>query len=347
MVGDPQLAGSHRGRRLVSALLVLLVAVSLAGPAWGVNHDLPSDTAAVLTWAVRPLSAVAWPITLCLLLACGMHYLAAAGAARAAAGVRLPVGELVATQFAASAANRLTPAGLGGATVNGRFLHRRGLLSPGGAAAAVSALAGLGAVADVIVFSLVLALGTATGLPGVAGELPLLAHKITGLLPIPAGAWWLLPAAATPLAVIAGVPTLRRAIYPTRARMLRGYATTLGLLLRRPGRVSALMSCSAAATLTLAVGFAAAATLSPTGIAPGSFCALMIGYMAASAAGNAVPTPGGIGTADAALLGVLAASGSSLAHAVPIVMTFRLVTFWLPALLGFGLARPLRRRGAL
>lgn len=32
---------------------------------------------------------------------------------------------------------------------------------------------------------------------------------------------------------------------------------------------------------------------------------------------------------------------------VPVVLAFRLITFWLPALLGLGLARPLHRRGVL
>jgi uncharacterized membrane protein YbhN (UPF0104 family) len=347
LVGDDPARRGYRGRGLVSALLVLLVAVGLTGPAWGVNHDLPGDAAALLTWVARPFAAVAWPIIPVLLVACVLHYLAAAGAARAAAGVHLPIGELVASQFAASAANRLTPAGLGGATVNGRFFHRRGFLSPGSAAAAVSALGALGAAADLIGFAAVLAVGTATGLPGVRGEVPLLLHKISGLLLIPAGVWWILPAAAVSIAAVTCVPSVRRAVHTRRTRTLHGFGTTLVLLLRRPARVTALMSCSAATTLMLAVGFAAAATLSHADIAPSSFCALMIGYMAASAAGNAVPTPGGIGTADAALVGVLAVSGSSLAHAVPIVIAFRLVTFWLPAVVGLALARPLRRRGAL
>ncbi len=347
LVGDGPATRPYHGRGLVYALLVLLVAASLTGPAWGVNHDLPRDTAALLIWAARPFSAIAWPVVPFLFVAGALHYVAAAGAARAAAGVRLPVGELVATQFVAAAANRLTPAGLGGATVNGRFFHRRGLLSAGGAAAAVSTLSALGAVADLIGFAAVVAFGTAAGLPGVRGEIPLLAHKISGLLPIPTGAWWIVPTIALPIAALACVPSLRRAIHTRRTRTLRGYGTTLVSLLRSPARVTALMSYSAATTLTLAAGFAAAATLSHTGIALGSFCALMIGYMAASAAGSVVPTPSGIGTADAALVGVLAAFGSSLAHAVPIVIAFRLVTFWLPALLGLGLARPLRRRGAL
>jgi uncharacterized membrane protein YbhN (UPF0104 family) len=104
---------------------------------------------------------------------------------------------------------------------------------------------------------------------------------------------------------------------------------------------------SAATTLALATGFAAAATLTPNGLPGAMFCALMAGYMIASGAGNAMLTPGGIGTADAALVGVLAAAGSPLHIALPTVLAFRLITFWLPAVVGLGCARQLRRCGAI
>ena len=52
------------------------------------------------------------------------------------------VGEVLLVQLAASAANRLTPAGLGGSAVTARYYTRRGLDGP----AAVGAVAALGAV---------------------------------------------------------------------------------------------------------------------------------------------------------------------------------------------------------
>jgi uncharacterized membrane protein YbhN (UPF0104 family) len=73
----------------------------------------------------------------------------------------------------------------------------------------------------------------------------------------------------------------------------------------------------------------------------------MIGYMIASAASNALPTPGGIGTADAALTGVLLAAHVPAGNALATVFAFRLLSFWVPALIGLCALAPLRRRGAL
>ncbi|MDQ1720703.1 MAG: hypothetical protein QOI26_437, partial [Pseudonocardiales bacterium] len=307
-------------------------------------------TASLVMRLWQPMSALTLPTLLCLILVSALHYGCAAAAARAAAGVPLPFGELVATQFASSAANRLTPAGLGGATVTGRYFVRRGRLQPTQAAAAVSALALLGSTADVLAFATVIGLGTAAGLAGASGEVPLLLSKVIGLVPVPTGSWWLWTAAGAASAIIA-MACLQRQRTAAIARRLTGglrtYRASLGSLVRRPGRLAALMTASAATTLLLAAGFAAAATLGPAGLSASTFCALMIGYMVAAAAGNALPTPGGIGTADAALVGVLVAAQLPVAHAVAIVLAFRLVTFWAPAVIGLGLMRPLRRRGAL
>ena len=58
-------------------------------------------------------------------------------------------------QLAATAANRITPLGLGGAAVNIRSLTRRGPDLPG-AVAAVASLAILGALADVLLRAAIL-----------------------------------------------------------------------------------------------------------------------------------------------------------------------------------------------
>ena len=94
------------------------------------------------------------------------------------------------------------------------------------------------------------------------------------------------------------------------------------------------------------MGFAAAARLSPD--APSApFGALVVGYLIAAAAGNAVPLPGGVGSADAALVGVLVVAHQPAAAALATVLAFRLITFWVPALVGLFAAPVLRRRGAL
>src|ERR1700712_232792 len=72
----------------------------------------------------------------------GVHYVLAAVAVRAAAGSRsqIRLGEATLVQFVATVANRITPAGLGGAAINVRYLSRRGLTVSG----AIGAVASLG-----------------------------------------------------------------------------------------------------------------------------------------------------------------------------------------------------------
>ncbi len=328
---------------------MLLVAVSATSVAALADNDLAVDATAALSSLWSRLSAVTLATVLALIAVSALHYVAAAAAARAAAGVPLPFGELVATQFAASAANRLTPAGLGGAALTGRYFNRRGQLDATQAAAAVSTLALLGGAADVLALAAVVALGTVAGLAGASAEGPLLVGKAVALLPAPAG-WWLWAAGVAGLAILAAACVSHRrvaAIVRCTVDALRQYRASVAALARQPGRLATLMAASASTTLLLAAGFASAATLGAAGLAASSFCTLMIGYMIAAAAGSALPTPGGIGTVDAALVAVLVAAHMPLASALTTVLAFRVVTFWAPAAVGLYVARALRRSGAL
>jgi uncharacterized membrane protein YbhN (UPF0104 family) len=334
----------------------VLLAAAAAGAtalAWAVDRDAPADWAeaagAALHWCASMLSALTWPVTGMLVVLSLFHYLASAGASRAAAGVGLPFRELFAAQFTASAANRLTPAGLGGAGVIGRFLVRRGGLAPAEATAAVSALGVLGALADVAVFGVLIGLGCVFGLAGAGAEVPALLSRLRSLVPIPGSNWrWLLLATGLMAAAVVALPSVRRSDQVRRATAgAARFGTTVRVLLAHPGRLAALMGASGGTTVALALGFAGTAVLGPTALPIAGFGALMIGYMVASAAGNALPTPGGIGTADAALVGVLLAAGAGAGAAVATVLAFRIVTFWAPAVVGLALARPLRRAGAL
>lgn len=309
--------------------------------------DTATGVAAGIGWITRPLHAMSPLILACLVLVCVLHHTAAALAARAAAGVPLPAGELIAAQFAASAVNRLTPAGLGGTTLLGRYLHRRGGLAPAQATAAVSALAVLGGLADIAAFGALLAVGAVLGATSMTREAPALvtrlAHLVpTGALPWTAGAV-LVAAGAAALLARRRLPGAARRI-PDGSRRFLAQLTAVG---RSPGRLVGLLTASASTTLLLAAGFAASAVLVPSGLPASDVGALMIGYMVAAAAGNALPTPGGIGSADAALIGVLAATSMPTATAVAVVLAFRAITFWAPAAVGLGALAALRRRGAL
>jgi uncharacterized membrane protein YbhN (UPF0104 family) len=210
-------------------------------------------------------------------------------------------------------------------------------------------MSALGALADLVAFAALIGAGTLLDLPGVAAEAPALAARVTGLVSFSGRAVaWL----AVGLLVAIAVTTLalrRRAIPALRrvASGLREFSDQLAGLMRRPARLGTLLAASSTTTLLLAAGFAAAATVPSYGLPPSHFAALMVGYMVAAAAANALPTPGGIGTADAAFVGVLVEGQMAAGPALATVLVFRLITFWLPAVAGLFTGRALRRSGAL
>ena len=94
-------------------------------------------------------------------------------------------------------------------------------------------------------------------------------------------------------------------------------------------------------------GLAASTAMVPGPRPNESIGALIVAFMIGSAAGNAVPVPAGLGATEAALTGVLVAAAVPAAHAIEIVLLFRLITFWAPAAVGILTAAALRRRGAI
>jgi uncharacterized protein (TIRG00374 family) len=66
-------------------------------------------------------------------------------------------------------------------------------------------------------------------------------------------------------------------------------------------------------------------------------------YLAGKAAASISPTPGGLGAVEAALTVGLTVVGVPYAQALAGVLTFRLVTYWLPILPGLVTQRVLLR----
>ncbi len=67
-------------------------------------------------------------------------------------------------------------------------------------------------------------------------------------------------------------------------------------------------------------------------------------YLAGSALATASPTPGGLGVLEAALVAGLTSVGAPAGAGVSGVLTFRLLTFWLPLLPGLAAFQILRHR---
>lgn len=230
----------------------------------------------------------------------------------------LPGGRLVAAQFAASAANHVLPAGLGAGAVNLRFLTRCGL-PVARAASALAVKASAGAVTRGTLIA-VLALGS----PGVL-RMP---HRSVAAV---AGA--IVVALVIALSVSA---TLRRA-----ARAVLADIRTVHEL---PARAAALWGGSLAfaglhTLVVVAVTQSLGRTPPPAAVA--------LAYLAASSAALLLPTPGGLGSLDAALAFALVAVGVPGSAAASTVLGYRLLTVWLPLLPGLLVLGLLVRRKTL
>lgn len=300
----------------------------------------PWQTAAalVLTAAAVGLAALHWPVLVSgvdrlavadrgwLLLAALLTLLTWASAALAQQGAvreALPPGRLLTVQFAASAANHLLPAGLGAGAVNLRFLMRSGL-TPGRAATALAVKSTAGAVVRIALMAvLALACPGVLRLPSVGGP-QLLAGALAA-------------AAAVPLAMLLVRRTRLR-------RALACAAADVRAVHENPRRAAALWGGSLAfAALHTAVVIAVVHALDvplPAG-------RIALAYLAASSAAVLLPTPGGLGSLDAALAWALTTAGTPASVSVSAVLGYRLLTVWLPLVPGLLVLAGLVRSRAL
>jgi uncharacterized membrane protein YbhN (UPF0104 family) len=108
----------------------------------------------------------------------------------------------------------------------------------------------------------------------------------------------------------------------------------------------------------VATGLAGATALTVTHILAFAFCLTAVGghasvlsltliYLAAASAGSLIPTPGGVGAVEAALIAGLTATGVALPVAAAASLLSRVVSVWLLAIPGWVALVTMRRRGLL
>ncbi|WP_437115580.1 lysylphosphatidylglycerol synthase transmembrane domain-containing protein [Streptomyces griseoviridis] len=270
----------------------------------------------VLAEGLGQLQHAEWPWLLAAVGATCLTWVAAAVTRQGAVVERLPRRRLLATQFAAGAANHLLPTGLGASAVNLRFMTVCGVpLARSSAALALYLLAEC-------VARLTLLAALLLAFPG--------ALRLGALLPEAAAGPLL--AAAVGAVVVAALVLL--AVRRLRTAVLAFLRTALGearSVHARPSRALALWGGSFAfpalqATGLVLVGQALGLPVSPAGIT--------VAYLAATVAVALVPTPGGLGSVEAALVVALVAAGGPAAVATAVVLAFRVITVWLPLLPG-------------
>ena len=231
-------------------------------------------------------------------------------------------------QVAGSFVTLVTPAAVGGAALNIRYLQRRKI--PAAVAAASVGVAQV--VAFILHILLIVIFAAIAGTSASASFKP------------PPWAWFVLAGLVVAALAVFAVPAARRVL---RARV----SPTLGQVLPRLLDV-------AQQPVKLARGIGGALLLSASYILCLAACVEAFGrslpiasiavvYLTGSAIGSILPTPGGLGGVEAALTAGLTAAGLPGAVAVSAVLLFRLLTFWLPVPFGWAAMSYLEREQAL
>ncbi|KMS76295.1 membrane protein [Streptomyces viridochromogenes] len=301
-------AGRLLGRlplRQILCLLPLVLVVVVA-----VRHR------SVLAEGIGHMASAKWPWLLAAAGATCLTWVAAAVTRQGAVVDRLPRLRLLVTQFAAGSANHLLPTGLGASAVNLRFMTVCGLpLARSSAALALyllaESVARVGLLAALLIaFPHALRLG------------PLLPDGAWGPLLLAIGA-----AAVAVVAVFALVRRLRTAVFS----FLRTALDEARSVHTRPSRALALWGGSLAFPVLQAAGLVLVGLALGLPVPPAH---MALAYLAATVAVALVPTPGGLGSVEAALIVALVAAGGPVAVATAVVLAYRIITVWLPLLPG-------------
>ena len=231
-------------------------------------------------------------------------------------------------QVAGSFVTLVTPAAVGGAALNIRYLQRRKV------PAAVAA-ASVG-VAQVLAFVLhILLIVIFAAIAGTsAGE-----H-----IQPPRWAWFVLAGLVVVALAVFAIPAARRVL---RARV----SPTLGQVLPQLLEVAQhprKLALGIGGSLLLSLSYILCLATCVAAFGPSvPIASIAVVYLTGSAIGSILPTPGGLGGVEAALTAGLTAAGLPGAVAVSAVLLFRLLTFWLPVPFGWGALSFLERHQAL
>jgi len=242
--------------------------------------------------------------------------------------VRLRLGQTLLVQIATSGLRVIAPSAVSTPAVTIRYLVRSGVRTP-------DALATVGAAqtAQLLVTTLLVAvLGIASGDTTIGGRVNLTSLLVGGFV------------VALVLTVLAAIARSYDRVREIVAEAAQSVATLGRHLRRRPAMVGVGVLASGALTAAHILAFAACVSAVGGQV---SLLALATIYLAAAAAGSIVPTPGGLGAVEAALIAGLTTAGLGLTTATGAALLSRLVAVWLPSIPGWIAVIALRRRALL
>jgi uncharacterized membrane protein YbhN (UPF0104 family) len=245
---------------------------------------------------------------------------AAAHSLTAFAPVRLRVADNLRAQLAICALRIVAPSAVSTPAIWSRYLSRSGLTT-----AQSLAVVGTAQTAQLVMTIAGVSVLALIGSSGIEAPSP---------MPLAIGA------AVIAVLVIVG----SRLDRVRRAQRAAAHAMTDVARHLRENPLAVLSGLVASAALTVAHITAFAACVAAVG-GHASILALTGIYLGAASAGSLIPTPGGLGAVEAAMIAGLAASG--IAPATAAALLTRLLTVWLLVPPGWLAARSMRRRGLL
>jgi len=231
-------------------------------------------------------------------------------------------------QLASSFVTLVTPAAVGGATLNIRYLQRQKI-----PAAVATASVGVSQVVAFIVHVLLILVFAA-----IAGSSP------SEPIHPPRWTWFVLAGLVLIALVVLAIPAGRRVLRARLSPILGQVLPRLLEVAQHPGKLA--QGLGGTLLLSLSYIFCLAACVAAfTRSVP--VARIGVVYLTGSAIGSIIPTPGGIGAVEAALTAGLTAAGVPGPAAASAVLLFRLETFWLPIPFGWAALRYLEREQAV
>ena len=222
---------------------------------------------------------------------------------------------IVMSQAASSFTAVSMPAGVGPAFVNLQFLRRSGYTNSM-ATAIMSAVLVLQFLAT---FLLIVGIGLFTGSNTFSGMIP--TNTLVMIISI------VVIAACVAMAI----PPVRRLVLNKLIPLVATYARQLADLMTRPRQL--LVGALGALIQTFSFGLAFWAALMAFGWHSNVLETTFV-FLLANTLGSAVPTPGGLGAVEAALMAAFSATGVPSAVALSATLVYRVVTYWLRIPLG-------------
>ncbi len=304
------------GARTVITITLLLAAVAAIVTSLNLDQIRTALTTAEPMWAL-----VAFVLGLLTWVGAGLTLIAFTP-------VRIPPWRTILTQVAGSFVAIAAPAGVGPAALNLQLLRKRGV-----SATLAGATVALVQVSQFIVtIAILLMLAIVSGDGGALRSLP------------SATVLWALGVVAALVAALLLIPPVRHWVAKRTLPLVRQTWPRLIEVLGQPSRL--LLGLAGNILMTMGYVLAFDACLAAFGYEL-SLLDVAVIYLIANATGAAVPTPGGLGAVELALIAGLSGAGVPPAIATSVTMLFRVLTYWARIPIGWLAMRHLQKVGDL